>query len=59
MGTGGDKQYGLSEPHPYSEVANAETWGVMNLTLKPRGYAWRFIPIEGQTFTDSGSASCH
>jgi hypothetical protein len=28
------------------------------LTLHPTSYDWEFVPIAGQTFTDSGSASC-
>jgi hypothetical protein len=32
---------------------------VLQLTLHASSYDWRFVPIAGQTFTDSGSASCH
>jgi hypothetical protein len=32
---------------------------VLKLTLRPEGYEWRFVPVEGETFTDSGSARCH
>ena len=30
----------------------------MKLTLNPTSYDWEFIPIAGQTFSDSGSADC-
>jgi hypothetical protein len=32
---------------------------VLKLTLHPDGWDWRFIPVPGATFTDSGSARCH
>jgi hypothetical protein len=44
--------------HPNSEVRTA-TFGVLKLTLKSSGYDWQFIPVAGQSFTDSGSGSCH
>jgi hypothetical protein len=40
-------------------VRNANTNGVLKLTLRDGGYDWQFLPIAGQTFSDSGSASCH
>jgi hypothetical protein len=41
-----------------SQVRNANTNGVLKLTLYANSYDWQFIPIAGQTFTDSGSAQC-
>jgi hypothetical protein len=32
---------------------------VLKLTLYAGGYDWQFVPIAGQTFTDSGSGACH
>ena len=29
------------------------------LTLHPDSYDWQFVPVEGGTFADSGSAKCH
>ncbi|MBK8048059.1 MAG: LysM peptidoglycan-binding domain-containing protein [Anaerolineales bacterium] len=43
---------------PTSEVRNNETWGVLKLTLHSDSYDWEFLPIDGQTFTDKGSAPC-
>ncbi len=43
---------------PTSQVRDNSTWGVLKLTLHPSGYEWEFIPVEGGTFHDSGSASC-
>jgi len=40
-------------------VRNSNTWGVLKLTLADGSYSWEFVPITGQTFTDSGSGTCH
>jgi hypothetical protein len=32
---------------------------VLKLTLNAGSYAWKFLPIAGQTFTDSGTGTCH
>ena len=40
-------------------VRNGNTNGVLKLTLHATSYDWQFIPIAGQTFTDTGSANCH
>jgi hypothetical protein len=33
---------------------------VLKLTLRPKGYEWRFLSAEfGSEFPDSGSARCH
>jgi acid phosphatase type 7 len=60
VGTGGSASlYPILDPLPNSEVHNDETYGVLKLTLNPKSYEWRFVPVEGETFTDSGSARCH
>ncbi len=59
VGTGGIFHYALSAPQPNSEVRNNDTHGVLQLTLRPDGYDWRFHPVAGRTFTDTGSAPCH
>ena len=41
-----------------SQVRNDRTHGVLELTLRPDGYDWRFVPIAGQSFTDAGSTAC-
>ena len=43
---------------PNSE-AFSSTFGVLKLTLHPTSYDWQFIPVAGETFTDSGTGSCH
>jgi acid phosphatase type 7 len=59
VGTGGRSHYPISDPLPNSEVHNDDTYGVLKLTLNPKSYQWRFVPVEGETFSDSGSAQCH
>jgi hypothetical protein len=59
-GTGGYTEYEFgSYFEPNSEVHNAATHGVMQLTLRPGGYSWTFLPEAGKTFTDSGTSTCH
>ena len=59
VGTGGKSLYDFGTPEPNSEVRDADTFGVLELTLRADGYDWRFVPIAGGSFEDSGSASCH
>jgi len=59
VGTGGAYlDYPVGTPIANSEVINNDTYGVIKLTLHETSYNWEFIPIAGDTFTDSGSASC-
>jgi hypothetical protein len=48
----------MGSPIANSEIQNADTFGVLKLTLHPTSYDWEFIPEAGKTFTDSGTASC-
>ena len=57
-GTGGAGLYAFSTVRTNSEVRGS-TYGVLKLTLHATSYDWRFQPIAGQTFTDSGTTSCH
>jgi hypothetical protein len=57
-GTGGASLYPFSTIQPNSQVRNNTTWGVLKLTLHATSYDWQFVPIAGQSFTDSGSANC-
>ena len=58
VGTGGKDLYTIGTPIANSEIHNADTHGVLKLTLHPTSYDWEFIPEAGKTFTDSGTASC-
>ena len=58
-GTGGRYLRPTGVPRTGSEVRNSETFGVLKLTLYHDSYEWDFVPVAGQTFTDSGSGVCH
>lgn len=58
VGTGGHSHYPFPGSHPASEVRTASTFGVLLLTLREDGYAWRFQSVPGSSFTDSGSGRC-
>jgi acid phosphatase type 7 len=49
VGTGGKSHYPIVDPIANSEVHDDDTYGVLELTLRP----------EGERFTDAGSARCH
>lgn len=60
VGSGGKnthRVFGLTQAN--SEARNADTYGVLKLTLHPTSYDWEFIPQEGKTFTDKGTGQCH
>jgi hypothetical protein len=59
VGTGGASHYAIRRVAPNSEVRNNATFGVIRFTLHQSGYDWRFIPVKGSRFSDSGSARCH
>jgi hypothetical protein len=59
VGTGGKNHYPIGPPTANSRVGNDTTFGVLRLTLRPSSYSWRFIPVAGKTFADSGSTGCH
>jgi hypothetical protein len=44
---------------PNSEVRRTGIFGVLKLTLSTDAYAWQFVPVAGQFFTESGSGVCH
>jgi alkaline phosphatase len=59
VGTGGAPLAGgFKNVQPNSEVRNAKTFGVLKLKLHPGSYDFKFIPVEGSTFTDSGRGTC-
>jgi acid phosphatase type 7 len=60
VGTGGGGGEGpISAPVANSEVHADGIDGVLKLTLRPKSYEWEFVPVEGESFTDSGDAQCH
>jgi hypothetical protein len=59
VGTGGYSHYDIENVAQHSEVRNDETYGVLSLTLHPRSYSWRFVPVRERHFSDSGTGACH
>ena len=58
VGTGGKSHRPFIIPVPNSEVRDADTYGVLKLTLHATSYDWEFIPEAGKSFGDTGSAPC-
>jgi hypothetical protein len=59
VGTGGATPSGLGTLRANSQVRNSGTFGVLELTLGAHDYSWQFIPVAGQTFSDSGTQATH
>jgi hypothetical protein len=60
VGTGGRSHDPLGLATPNSEQRNADTFGVLKVTLSPAKYTWEFIPVNGEEgFHDSGGGTCH
>jgi hypothetical protein len=59
VGTGGRSHAVPAGRAANSVVLNADTFGVLALTLRPTGYDFRFVPVPGAAFGDAGSGTCH
>jgi acid phosphatase type 7 len=60
VGTGGGRaefQQGPDEPRVQAKKAGAP--GVLKLDLGSGFYHWKFVPVAGRNYTDSGRARCH
>jgi acid phosphatase type 7 len=60
VGTGGARggsQQGPDEPRVQAKKVGAP--GVLKLHLGSGFYHWRFVPVAGRNYTDSGRARCH
>ena len=58
VGTGGESHTSFNGVAPNSQVRNSSTFGVLKLTLHAASYDWKFEPVAGKSFTDSGTAPC-
>jgi acid phosphatase type 7 len=58
VGTGGAELYAAVREAPNSEVIIDTVFGVLELTLHPDAYDWRFLTVDGEE-ADSGSSPCH
>jgi hypothetical protein len=59
VGTGGQSHGFFPTTQPNSQIQNADTFGLIRLTLRPSGYDWEFVPVAGKLFSDHGSSTCH
>ena len=58
VGTGGKQLYQPIRTAPNSELIRANSFGVLELTLRVDSYDWRFITVDGAD-SDGGSDDCH
>ncbi|MFL5674349.1 MAG: phosphodiester glycosidase family protein [Chloroflexota bacterium] len=59
VGTGGVGSRPFATIRAHSQVRKTGVLGVVRLELKSSSYAWRFMPVAGSSWTDTGSADCH
>ena len=57
VGTGGSSHYSVGTNF-LLQASNTTTYGVLDLTLGPASYSWRFVPQAGKSYTDSGTTNC-
>ena len=55
-GIGGGSETNLFPTHV---TGDGSTFGVLKLYLYDDSFAWKFVPVAGKTYTDSGSTACH
>lgn len=56
VGTGGKNHYAFYKlPKRITAIRNADTFGVMKLTLRKTDFEWEFLPEAGKKFTDRGA----
>ena len=66
VGTGGAPPVNpMTSPRVANSVVDSEkspgvtAYGVLRLRLSAGTYAWKYLPVAGETFTDSGTGQCH
>ena len=58
VGTGGAPLRAFAAVARNSKVRYNAGLGVLEMTLRPESYKWRFVPVPGAAKADSGSANC-
>lgn len=43
----------------HSRAFQSAAWGVLRLWLRKDSYRWTFVPVDGETYTDTGERRCH
>ena len=59
VGTGGRSHYRVDDVVPNSVVRDGDTYGVIRFELDADGWSSVFVPVAGETFTDSAAGACH
>ena len=59
VGTGGKDFQTIGPGIANSVVRNADSFGVMKLTLHANTYDWQFVAASGYTLADAGTGTCH
>lgn len=59
VGTGGKNLTGFPVVRANSEVRNASAFGILEMTLHPNGYIWRFLSAPDGAVLDQGASLCH
>jgi hypothetical protein len=59
VGTGGVGLRPFATTRANSQVRKSTVLGVMRFELKASSYTWRFMPVAGSSWTDTGSTDCH
>jgi acid phosphatase type 7 len=66
VGTGGaPPENPMTSPRAANSVIDSEkspgvtAYGVLKLRLSAGSYTWKFLPVAGEIFTDSGTGQCH
>ncbi len=60
VGTGGNEHYALlATPDPDLEFGNADSFGVLRLTLGADSYSWAFVDVTGAVLDSGGPVACN
>jgi hypothetical protein len=59
VGTGGRSHYPFPIIRDNSLVRDNTSWGLLQLVLFEGAWSFRFLPVAGASFSDSGSGTCH
>ena len=60
VGTGGAPGGSQKSPdEPRVQAKKVDAPGVLKLDLGSGFYQWKFVPVAGRHYTDSGRARCH
>jgi hypothetical protein len=59
VGTGGSFFTGLAGRRANSQRSQNDTYGILEMTLSAAAYSWRFVPVGGSTYSDTGTTACH